>query len=279
MILVTGATGTVGSELARQLIDAGRPLRIFVRNPAKAAEFAGRAEIAVGDLSLPETLPAALDGVDELFLVTYEKAHDIAVLAAAKKAGVRHIVKLSTGEATEARVRIGKWAREREILIERSGIAWTFLRPDMFMSNSLEWWAPSIKAQGAVYFPGGKGKAAPVAPADIAAVAARVLTTPGHDGCAYDITGPQQLSIEEMVQTIGRVLGKPIQYTNIPPLAAGFWMARSGMSLQMVAAVLEVIGTMRRGEMSPLSDTVQQITGRSPITYEAWCRAHIESFR
>ncbi len=279
MILVTGATGTVGSELVRQLVDDGQPVRVFVRDPRKVAGVAGRVEVAVGDLERPETVHAAMDGVRAVFLVTFEKSQDIHVIEAARQAGVEHIVKLSTGEASQAAIAIGKWAREREILIERSGIAWTFLRPDMFMSNSIDWWAATIKTQSAVYFPGGKGKAAPIDPRDIAAVAAKTLTQPGHEGCAYQLTGPAQLSIEEMVQTIARVVGKPIQYTNIPPLAAGLWMLRSGMSLKLVAALLELMGTLRRGDVSPLTDTVERVTGRPPRTFEAWCQEHIGEFR
>jgi uncharacterized protein YbjT (DUF2867 family) len=278
MILVTGASGTVGSEVARQLLDAGQPVRILVRDARKVAALAGRVEVAVGDLDRPETLAPAMQGVDAVFLVTLQTGHDVNALATARKAGVGRIVKLSTGEATQAKVLIGKWAREREILIERSGIGWTFLRPDMFMSNSVEWWAETIRGQGAVYFPGGKGKAAPVDPADIAAVAVQVLTATGHEGCAYMLTGPQQLSIGEMVETIGRALGRPLQYTSIPPLAAGLWMLRSGMSLKLVAAIMQIMDTLRRGECSTVTDTVERVTGQPPRTFEAWCRAHIDAF-
>lgn len=279
MILITGATGTVGSELTQQLIDAGQPVRVLARDPRKVAALRDRAEIAAGDLDQPETVTRAMQGIMAVFLVTFQTSQDMTVLEAARKAGVEHIVKLSTGEATEAKVLIGKWAREREILIEQSGIGWTFLRPDMFMSNSLDWWGETIREQGAVYFPGGAGKAAPVDPADIAAVAAKALTTPGHEGCAYSLTGPQQLGIGEMVETIGRVTGRTLRYTNIPPLAAGMWLLRSGMGLKMAFAVMQIMDTLRRGERSTLSDTVERVTGRPPRSFEDWCRAHAEEFK
>jgi len=279
MILVTGATGRVGSEVTRQLVNEGQPVRVLVRDPRKVEGLRGRVEIAVGDLDRPETVDGAMQGVSAVFLVTLKASQDVTVLEAARKAGVGRIVKLSTGEAAEAKILIGKWAREREILVERSGIAWTFLRPNMFMSNSLEWWGATIREQDAVFFPGGSGKAAPIDPADIAAVAVKALTMPGHEGCAYSLTGPQQLSIAEMVETIGQAVGRPLRYTNIPPLVAGIWLVRSGLSLTMAYAVMQIIDTLRRGERSPLTDTVERVTGRPPRSFADWCRAHADAFR
>jgi len=279
MILVTGATGHIGRELVPQLEKTGQPVRVLVRDARKVAHLDPCVERAVGDLNNPETLIAAMQGVERVFLVTFETQQDVNVLKAAKQAGVRHIVKLSTLEATQHVIQVGKWHYEREELIRASGLEWTFLRPGMFMSNSIDWWADSIKQQGAVYFPGGKGKVAPVDPRDVAAVAGVALAQPGHHGQAYELTGSELLSMGEMVQIVGRVLGKPLQYTNILPIAAKLWMLKSGMDKVLVNALMEMLASLRKNQGAIVTDTVEQVVGHPPRTFEAWCREHIAAFR
>lgn len=280
MILVTGATGNIGRELVPILLEAGQPVRVFTRDERKVTHLDACVERAVGDFDTPETLMAAVAGVERLFLVTYETRQDANVLRAAKESGVRHIVKLSTLEATEHKIQVGKWHYEREDLIRRSGLDWTFLRPGMFMSNSLDWWAESIQGQGSVFFPGGKkGRVAPVDPRDVAKVAALALTQPGHSGQAYELTGSELFTIGEMVQVIARVLGKPIQYVDIPPIAAKLFMLNSGMDKTLVNALMEMLASLRRNEGALVTDTFQRLTGQPPRTFEAWCRENIRAFR
>jgi uncharacterized protein YbjT (DUF2867 family) len=150
----------------------------------------------------------------------------------------------------------------------------------MFMSNSIEWWAESIQGQGSVFFPRGKkGRVAPVDPRDIAAVATCALTQPGQGGKAYEVTGSELFTIGEMVQVIAKVLGKPLQYRNIPSIAAKLFLLRTGMDKSLVNALMEMLGSLRRDEGAIVTDTVQRVTGREPGTFEAWCREHIEAFR
>jgi uncharacterized protein YbjT (DUF2867 family) len=279
MILVTGATGHIGRELVPQLVKTGQPVRVLVRDERKVAHLDPCVERAVGDLNNPETRISAMQGVERVFLVTFETQQDVNVLKAAKQVGVRHIVKLSTLEATQHVIQVGKWHYEREELIRASGLEWTFLRPGMFMSNSIDWWADSIKQQGAVYFPGGKGKVAPVDPRDVAAVAGAALAQPGHHGQAYELTGSELLSMDEMVQIIGRVLGTPLQYTNILPIAAKLWMLKSGMDKILVNALMEMLASLRKNQGAIVTGTVEQVVGRPPRTFEAWCHEHIAAFR
>jgi len=148
------------------------------------------------------------------------------------------------------------------------------------MSNSIEWWAESIKGQGSVFFPGGKkGRIAPVDPRDVASVAAYALTQPDHNGKAYELTGSQLFTIGEMVQVISKVLGKPIQYRDIPPIAAKLFMLKTGTDKALVSALMEMLGSLRRGEGAVVTDTVQQVTGQEPRTFEAWCCEHVDAFR
>jgi uncharacterized protein YbjT (DUF2867 family) len=280
MILITGATGNIGKELIPLLLESGQSIRILVRDERKVAHLDPWVERAVGDLDKPETLVPAVKDIESIFLVTYETQQDVNVIEAAKCAGVQHIVKLSTLEATEHKIKVGKWHYEREELIRASGLAWTFLRPGMFMSNSIEWWSDSIKGQNSVFFPSGrKGKVAPVDPRDVANVAALALTQLGHSGQAYELTGAELFTIGEMVGVISRVLEKPIQYVDIPPIAAKLFMLKTGMDKTLVSALMEMLASLRRNEGAIVTDTVQRVTGHPPRTFELWCREHIESFR
>jgi len=180
MILLTGATGQIGRELIPQLQATGQSLRVLVRDEKRVSHLDSCIERAIGDLNDPESLRSAMRGVERVFLVTFETQQDFNVIESAKRAGVGHVVKLSTLEATEHKIKVGKWHYEREELIRASGLDWTFFRPGMFMSNTIDWWAESIKGQDGVFFPGGrKGTVAPIDPRDVALVAALALTKPG----------------------------------------------------------------------------------------------------
>ena len=279
MILVTGANGHIGRELVPQLLEAGECVRVLVRDSNKVAHLDERVERAVGDLNQPESLAAAMQGVDRIFLVTFETQQDVNVIEKAKQAGVSRIVKLSSLEATDHEIQIGKWHFEREELIRASGLDCTFLRPGMFMGNLAEWWGDSIKQQGAVYFPGGKGKVAAVDPRDVAAVAARVLTQSGHNGQSYELTGSELLSMGEMVQVIAKALGKPLSYKDIPPFAAKMFMLKNGMDKKLVNALMEMMAYLRKNKGAVVTDTVEQILGRPPRSFEAWCNEHVDLFR
>jgi uncharacterized protein YbjT (DUF2867 family) len=280
MILITGSTGHVDKELIPFLLEAGQSVRVFVRDEKKVAYLDPCIERAIGDLNNPDSLLSAMCDVKKVFLVTFETRQDISVIETAKRAGIRHIVKLSTLEATEHQIKIGKWHYEREELIRASGLDWTFLRPGMFMSNSIEWWSDSIKGQGSVFFPGGrKRKVSPVDPRDIAEVAALALTQPGHSKQTYELTGSELLTIGEMVQTISQVLKKPIQYADIPPIAAKLFMLKSGMDKTLVNALMEMLTSLRRNEGAIVTYTVQRVTGHPPRTFEAWCREYAAAFQ
>jgi uncharacterized protein YbjT (DUF2867 family) len=270
MILIIGATGHIGTELIPFLIEAKQSIRVFVRDEKKVAHLDPCIERVIGDLNDSKSLLAAMHGVEKVFLVTFETQQDINVIEAAKRTGVKHIVKLSTVEATEHKIKVGKWHYERAELIRASGLDWTFLRPGMFMSNSLEWWSDSIKGQGRVFFPGGKkGRVAPVDPRDVAKVAALALTQPGHSGKVYELTGSELLTIGEMVKVISDVLGRPIQYMDIPPIAAKVFMLKSGMDKKLVNALMEMLSSLRKNEGAIITEGVQRVTGNPPCTFEA----------
>ncbi|OGO33737.1 MAG: hypothetical protein A2W35_12280 [Chloroflexi bacterium RBG_16_57_11] len=277
MILISGATGNVGRHLVGGLLDQGEKFRILVRDERKVAHLGQGVERVVGDLNKPETLAAAMRGVDRLYFVTPEPQQVLNLLEAARTAGVRHVVKQSTIEADRS-LGPGRWHREQEELVESYGFEWTFLRPTMLMVNVIEWWGATIKSHGAVYFPGGKGRVPPVDPRDVAAVAARVLTSPGHTGRIYELTGLEALTIGEMVSILGKVLGKRIRYVNVPAFLAAIWMRRFGLPAYLVDGLMETLGALRRSEYAYVTDAVLSVTGCPPGSFDAWCRDNIAAF-
>ncbi len=280
MILVTGATGNVGSELVPQLLELEQPVRVLSRDANKVAHFGDRVERAIGSFDQPDTLDAAMQGIEQVFLMTAElgEEHVQAAVEAAKRTGVSRIVYLSSLGAGNPTIQIGKWHHDREAVIRDSGLAWTFLRPGMFASNVLQW-ADTIKTQGAVYYPGGAGKVAPIDPRDIATVAALALTQPGHDGNIYQLTGDELLTIGEQVEILSRVLDKPLRYVDIPPSAAREGMLQSGMPPVLVDAIIELFTLVRQDQVTYRTDTFEQTTGHKPRTFEAWCRDHAAAFQ
>ena len=279
MILVTGATGNVGKFLIPQLLAKDAPVRILIRDKSKVAQLGDRVECVVGDLDRPETLRPAMQDVDRLYIVTPDTQQVTRLLAAAKEAGVSHVVKQSTIEADRA-LGPGKWHRAQEELIMASGMGWTFLRPTMMMVNTIEWWSATIKSHGTVYFPGGKGQVAPVAPADVAAVAAAVLTdAPAHNGQIYELTGPESLTIGDMVRTLGTVLGRRLRYVNVPAPLAALWLRRMGLPGYVVTGLVETLGALRRSEYAYGTDAVAQVGGVKPQCYAAWCAANRAAFQ
>lgn len=278
MILVIGATGTVGRELVQQLLEGGHQVRVLVRDERRLGDLAARVQVSVGNLDDPASLRPALSGISEVFLLTSRTQQDADVLAAAKDAGTRHIVKLSTQEAGWVPVEgHGFWHREREELIQASGLAWTFLRPTMFMNTALEW-ATTVRAQRAVYFPMGAGQLAPVHPADVAAVAAAALTAPGHDGQGYELTGGQLMGAADMAATLSGVLGQPVSYVDIPEDAARQQMRQAGLPDYVTDGLLETYRLIRAGRFAYTTGTVQHVTGQPPRTFRQWCEQHRDAF-
>ncbi|XYH93312.1 SDR family oxidoreductase [Sorangium sp. So ce1128] len=283
MILVTGATGTIGSEVVKQLLEAGAPVRVLARNPSKAAAKLGAGvAIVLGDLGAPETLDAAFADVDKAFVLS--AGPDLASLeanavSAAKKAGVGHIVLLSVfGAESAPGLQNARRHRESEKNLAASGLAWTFVRPGAFASNAFGW-APSIKAQGEVYAPMGEGKNAPIDPRDVAAVAVTALTSPGHDGKAYGITGPEALSMREQVAKIAAAIDRPLRFVDVPSAAARDGMLKAAMPPGMVDAILEYMAHVRAGEAATTTTTVADVLGRPARTFDAWIHDHVAAFR
>ena len=277
MILVTGATGDVGGGVVRRLLAAGEKVRVLARDPAKAAAQLGDVDVAKGDLLDEAALASAMTGAHKLFLMAHaQDLPEVAAkaVAAAQATGVRHVVLLSSYTvSTHGKTAIGRWHHEAEQAIEASKLGWTMLRPGNFSSNTLRW-VPTIKGQGSVFSPDGASTSAPIDPADIAAVGAVALLAGGHEGKRYVLTSEQTLTVKEQVETIARVIGKPIRFVDVPVEAARAGMLKSGLSEELVDAILELRGSAEALQ----TKTVHDVTGRPARTYEEWVRAHAAAF-
>ncbi|MFL5414879.1 MAG: SDR family oxidoreductase [Myxococcales bacterium] len=281
MILVLGATGTTGGEVARQLIAKGQRPRLLVRSPQKAREFEGKAEIVEGDMDSKESVASALKGIEKLYLVSAGvNGMDLEINAvdAAKKAGVRHVVKLSVIGADAPAMTFSKWHARSEKHLMGSGLAWTMVRPGNFMSNALMW-AETIKTQGAFYQPTGEGRWAAIDPADIAAVAVAALTGSGHEGKAYPLTGPESMNASQYAAKLSSAIGKPVKFVDVPPEAAKDGMLKSGIPAPYVDALLDLLAAMKAGKADGVTDSVEKVTGRKAGTFDAWARRHAAAFR
>jgi uncharacterized protein YbjT (DUF2867 family) len=276
MILVTGATGTVGSELVRQLLARDTRFRVFVRNPAKAAHLPAHVERAIGDLGDDASLRAAMAGVKRLFLLS-DPDTVARHLALAREAGVEHVVRLSTLEAGLSDIQLSRYHAIGEEACRKSGLAWTILKPGAFSSNA-RMWAPTIQTQGVVFVPTGAGRTSPIDPADIAAVAAECLTSDAHFGASYRLTGPELLTGDEQVAILSEVLGRPIRAVHVTPEQAGAGMARGGAPDAVVKMIVELWHDIAAGHDGGLTDAVERVTGRRPSTFRTWAEAHRDVF-
>jgi (4-alkanoyl-5-oxo-2,5-dihydrofuran-3-yl)methyl phosphate reductase len=281
MILVTGATGTVGREVVTQLLAAGQTVRAMTRNPAKA-RLDARVDVVRGDFEDPASLAAATRAVDRVFSLTTGPQiglHERNLAYAAKIAGVRHIVKLSAlGGDGETKNDIRKWHDEGEHAIREAGIPLTVLHPVAFMSNALHW-RESIRATGKVFSNYGEGKLPPVHPRDIAAVAVCTLTSEGHEGKSYTITGPEALTVGEQVKILANAIGKPIEYVPVPDEAVRAGMEKAGLPSALINALLPFGEFIRSGKAAKVFHTIQEVTRRQPFTFSDWARENSPAFR
>lgn len=279
--LVTGATGDVGARVVDLLVRRGERPRVFVRDVRKArSRFGDRVDIFVGDLASRESLAAALEGIDEFFLVNSGPqipVRDELASTAAKAAGVKHLVKLSSMDVQHG-LAIGAWHERGEAAIRASGIPFTFVQPTGFMSNLLAW-VPSIKAEGVVQASTGNGRRAFIHSDDIAAVAVMTLTNRAYDGESLPITGPEALSFAEVTAKIGAAIGKPLAFQSISDEEARERYSRVSGSTEETEAHVALWGAIREGRLATVNNNVKRILGHEPITLDQWLVENAGAFR
>ncbi|MET9857284.1 NAD(P)H-binding protein [Streptomyces sp. NPDC006450] len=281
MILITGATGTIGREVVR-LLPAHLAVRILARDPAAVTGVPATAETVQGDYADPRSLMRALSGVRAAFLVTNRIADDDArFLRAARSAGVRHVVKLSAAGVTdgEAEDLITRWQRGNEELWRGSGLEWTLLRPRLFMSNTLSW-AGSVRTHGAVRALYGASANACVDPRDVAEVAVRALTGDGagYAGRALTLTGPEPITAVRQTDQLAELLGRPLRFEELGPGRARTVLAER-YPRDVVDALLERAERQREGCKSEVDGTLPALLGRPARSFRVWARRHLSAFR
>ncbi|HYN97395.1 MAG TPA: NAD(P)H-binding protein [Pilimelia sp.] len=271
-VLVTGATGQVGRRVVAHLLAAGHRVRALTRHPAKAASLPGAVEVVAGDLTAPDTVAPALDGVTNMHLITVG-GDDYATLDTgpelvrlAHAAGVRRVAVLWNGQPGPV-----------ETAVQAGGPAWTVLQPTDFMGNALSW-ASAIRAGRAVAEPFGDVPSAVIDEDDVGAVAAAVLTGDGHAGRTYPLTGPAALTPRQRLAVIGAAVGRPVEFVELTEEQARRRWRDAGHGAELIDLLAAWQSDPPPAAYTP-APTVERILGRPPRTLADWARDHADAFR
>ena len=276
MFLVTGATGNAGGAVVRALVDEGQRVRALVRAHSDALRVPAGGQIAVGDLNRPDTLERHLRGVEAVFLLSgYDgMAETLALIGAA---GVERVVLLSSSAAPGGDLgnAVARYHILSESAVRRSGLPWTFLQPNSFMSNTFDW-IPQLRAGDIVSAPFAKVRVATIDPDDVGAAAAAARTSSEHEGRAYRLSGPEALLPEDRLAALGRVLARDLHLQPLSNEEARAELRRT-MPLPYVKAFMSFFAHGQLDE-SQVLPTFEDVTGRPPRSFEAWAEEHARAF-
>jgi uncharacterized protein YbjT (DUF2867 family) len=279
-VLVTGATGTVGSEVVRHL--AGVPdviVHAGMQEPSLASGVLPGVRVVPFDFTSESVIHAACRGVDRLFLLTPTHPRQVefgrTAIHAARNAGVQHIVRLSAaGADQEPGIQLARWHRAVEQAIEDSVVPWTFLRPNNLMSNFINFYPPD--ATGSIYLPWGTGACSWVDAADVGAVAATVLRGTGHAHATYTLTGPAALTIRDVASALSAATGRTIRYVDVPEDTARRTMLEFRVPEWLVDALMELHAVDKLGRKAAVTTIIQDVLGRPPRSFADFARNHRE---
>ncbi|WP_204058512.1 SDR family oxidoreductase [Microbispora corallina] len=289
MILVTGATGLSGSIVVQEFARQNVPVRALVRNPDKARKLhrLPRVEVVEGDMLRPETLTAALRGVERVLLISSERERmpetQCTFIDAAKAAGVPHIVKYSSRESGVG-FDIDSFTRTREHRdierhLEASGLAWTHLRPSQFMEVYLPGTLTGVDPRRReLRIPIGDSRLSPVAIEDVAKVAVALMTSDGHEGRAYDMTGPEALTMKEVVERISEATGTAFRHVELSPEDKLRESAEAGIPEPTIRILRELFAERRRRPESHVLLDTHRTFGVRPTSFAEFARRHAEAF-
>jgi uncharacterized protein YbjT (DUF2867 family) len=281
-ILVTGATGNIGGEVIKHLRERQAPIRALVRDRHKAADLAAQGiELAQGDLNHPESLDAALQGCDKALLVMPNHPQQVELecqfIDAAKRAGVRHLVKLSVLRAGEIPSTFQQWHRQIEQHLEASGMAWTHLRPNMFMQN-MRWFIQTMAQQGTLYH--SIDNTVPISHVDardVSAVAALCLSEAGHEHKAYELTGAAAITFDRVVEDFARALNRSVNYVRVAPADMKVARLANGEPEWYLDAEAELFACWQDGAGTAITTTVADLLNRSPATFTAFAQDYVST--
>ena len=280
-VLVTGATGRVGRVVVDLLIAAGVPVRALTHRSEAAVTLPANVDVVTGDLTVPESLDAGLRGVGAVFLVWTAPPTTAPAVVERLATHARRVVFLSAPHQTphpffQQPNPMAVLYAEIERLITAAGLESTIIRPGMFASNALSWWAPAVRADGVVRWPYGAAETAPVDDRDVAAVAARTLYQDGHAGGDYVLTGPESLSQAEQVAIIGDVLGRRIRFEELSP--DEFRRETEGSWPRPAVDMLLAAWGATMGMPAFITPTVYDILGAEPRSFRRWVADHATAF-
>jgi uncharacterized protein YbjT (DUF2867 family) len=269
-VLVTGATGRVGRIVVDLLVDAGVPVRALTHRSEAEATFPDDVEVVIGDLTVPESLDEGLRGVGAVFLVWTAPPATAAAVVERLATYTQRVVFLSSPHRTphpffQQPNPMAVLHADIERLVAESGLESAIIRPGMFASNALFWWAPAVRADGVVRWPYGAAETAPVDERDVAEVAARALYQDGHAGGDYVLTGPESLRQVEQVSIIGDVLGRPVTFEELTP--DEFRRETEGSWPRPVVDMLLDAWGATLGRPAYVTSTVSDILGRAPRSF------------
>jgi uncharacterized protein YbjT (DUF2867 family) len=283
MILITGATGTVGRAVLAEVARSGKKHRAMYRTKDAAAKAPAGTEAVVADFSDKASLASVLRGVESVYLVCSPIPELVQLeenaIRASEAAGVRRIVLNSALGAGDYEKSFPSWHRRVEDLLTASNIAYCILRPNSFLQNLLTYYAPSIRSDRAFYSSMGNARTSYVDVRDIASVAARALQSSEHDGKTYELNGPEALTCTEVAERISRHAGTPVRYVDIPADAQRKAMLDQGMPEWLVTALLELQEYYTSGRGGELDGVLQGLIGRPPITIDQFLNESVAEFR
>ncbi|MEV0278644.1 NAD(P)H-binding protein [Streptomyces sp. NPDC050610] len=283
MIVVTGATGKIGSETVQLLAEPGGPAtRALVRDPSRApgGSLPAAVDIAVGDFERTDTLDAAMRGADTVVLISPPvPEHEIAVIDSAARQGVRHIVKITNHKASESSPVDRRRDHARiEAHLKASGLGFTLLAPNLLMQNLFAF-TPMIKQTRGFVMSAGDGQFAMVDSRDVAATAAAVATAPtGHAGRTYLLTGPELITYADVAKALTDALGHEVEYRRVSPTEHRAAMVRAGVPEPVAASNTQMFGLIADGDAAWLSDDVDAVTGTAPRNVRTFIADHLGAF-
>lgn len=282
MIVVLGATGNIGSALLHLLAERGTAVRAVSRRPSQKNDPTG-VEWVQGDLAQPDRLVEIFDGAKKLFLATGNAGNMVLLqknaIAAAEKAGIEHVVKVSAlGASDHSKSVIGVWHYVIERALRESRLEWTNLRPHVFMQNGLDQ-AEAIRTDGTLYSPAGDASIPMIDTRDIAAVSASILTERGHEGETYTLSGPEPVSYQRAAEVLSDVLATPITYVAETEDNAWHRLRAAGLPAWLIGAQLALASYQRAGGGTDIvTDTVETITGKPSRSFREFARDHAPRF-
>ena len=283
-ILVTGATGNIGTHVVAELRRRGRDVRAFTRNPEQAlAKLGPGVHIAAGDFADPATVRAAVQDMDLLVLSSSnhpaQAEHEATVIAEAKGAGVQHIVKLSTVAAeVGAKCAFFDAHGRAEQELRKSGLPHVILQSSFYMTNIFAV-AETVKAVQKIFAPLAGARIGMIDPRDVAAVAATALVTDRFDGQTLELTGPEAITYERVADVLSRLMHSPVEFSAVPDEVARQNMLASGVPEWFAEQIVVLFGRLRDGVANAVTDTVQAVTGRPPRDFAQFAADFADVFQ